>query len=181
MAFPTARASSLRRSTSSPPDIIRPRPSDPRSTDTSGMRLFARTALIALSALAASCSTARAPAPQASMRALPVMERVALGPMLAGSNPATPPSRSTALPRTQFLQRHTPHSGGAGAFARSRPLLVVQASGEQAKTERLRADDARRFRVWPHQCRCAALGARRPGLLTCFNPGRQGVRIRDNR
>lgn len=98
------------------------------------MRLFVRTALIALSALAASCSTSRAPAPQASMRALPVMERVALGANACWFKSGDPAFKKYRLapelnsfsgtPRILVVPAHSPES---------RPLLVVQASGEQAK------------------------------------------------
>jgi hypothetical protein len=98
------------------------------------MRLLFRSMLIAASALAASCSTAPPPAPQASMRALPVMERVALGANACWFKSRDPAFRKYRLapelnsfsgtPRILLVPAHSPES---------RPLLVVQASGERAK------------------------------------------------
>jgi len=98
------------------------------------MRPAALTTLIASAGLLAACTTARAPEPSASMRALPVMERVALSasacwfkskdPAFKGYRLAPELNSFSGTPRILIVPAHSPES---------RPLLVVQASGEHAK------------------------------------------------
>lgn len=91
-------------------------------------------AVASLCALAASCSTSSRPTAALEMRALPLMERVALGanrcwfkskdPMFAAYRLAPELNSFSGTPRILIVKKHSPEA---------LPLLVVQASGTPAK------------------------------------------------
>ncbi|MBL0371409.1 hypothetical protein JJB09_05155 [Rhizobium sp. KVB221] len=98
------------------------------------MRLIVSAAALSALALLAACSSSKKPAPSVSIGALPVMERVALGanrcwfkskdPMFAAYKLAPELNSFSGTPRILLVKKHAPES---------RPLLVVQATGNPAK------------------------------------------------